>query len=559
MKTKIIGTFVLISLLVGLTSVLSYVYLKRIDASYSGLLNGGSAILQRASEIESGTQLQNSLLFSYLVDPSKEKEQLLQAANAKLSTQIADILPLAQSEDEQNEMKALGDTNDTFARLVKKVTDYMGKNEAGLAKSEALLWAVPLTDTLTKSAAAIKAGENERMSAALAANSKLIASTVRMLIGTSAAALAIALAIGFLLSRIIVRPLRSLVSAAGRIAACDLTVEDIRVKSRDELRELAYAFNRMKENLHDIISRAAHASEQVAAAAEELGANSGQLSESSEHIGSIMQTISEGSEAQVKSVNACVTMMEEMSSAVERIVELTQTADRKSSQALEAAFAGNEAIGTAIAQMSSIQAKMEDLAESVQRLGSRSEQIVKANDAIAQIARQTNLLALNASIEAARAGMEGRGFAVVAAEVRKLSLQTSAAAEEIDRLIGGIREETSGVVASTEAGAKEVSTGIGVVDQAGEAFRHIRRAVEDTARQIGLVTEQSRQIAEQSKSAAAAVRCIDDVAEQAAAGTMDVSAHVEEQYASMEEIVSSAALLTSMAEELQSRIGRFRV
>jgi methyl-accepting chemotaxis protein len=40
---------------------------------------------------------------------------------------------------------------------------------------------------------------------------------------------------------------------------------------------------------------------------------------------------------------------------------------------------------------------------------------------------------------------------------------------------------------------------------------------------------------------------------------MDVSAQVEEQHASMEEIVSSAALLSAMAEELQSRIGRFRV
>jgi methyl-accepting chemotaxis protein len=112
---------------------------------------------------------------------------------------------------------------------------------------------------------------------------------------------------------------------------------------------------------------------------------------------------------------------------------------------------------------------------------------------------------------------------------------------------------------STEAGAKEVSTGIAVVDQAGEAFRRIQSAVDEAARHIGLVSEQSRQIAEQSKAAVETIRSIDKVAELAAAGTMDVSAQVEEQHASMEEIVSSAALLSAMAEELQSRIGRFRV
>lgn len=63
---------------------------------------------------------------------------------------------------------------------------------------------------------------------------------------------------------------------------------------------------------------------------------------------------------------------------------------------------------------------------------------------IGDIARQTNLLSINASIEAARAGPEGAGFKVVAAEVRRLSTQTSEAAQQIAGGIQAVAEVING-------------------------------------------------------------------------------------------------------------------
>jgi predicted nucleic acid-binding Zn-ribbon protein len=82
------------------------------------------------------------------------------------------------------------------------------------------------------------------------------------------------------------------------------------------------------------------------------------------------------------------------------------------------------------------------MAQNVQTLAERAQQIGGIVQLIREIADQTNLLALNAAIEAARAGEMGRGFAVVADEVRKLAERTATATNEIANLVTTIQAET---------------------------------------------------------------------------------------------------------------------
>jgi methyl-accepting chemotaxis protein len=559
LRGKIVGTFVIVSLLVAMTSGMSYTYLNKVDSSYSNLLSDNVSILRNVAEIKEKTQMQNSMLFGYVLDPTKDKEKLLTEMNGTLSSIITQMGELSKNEDEKSAIQSMVDANMTFARLVKKVTEYADKGNVALAKAEATQWAIPTTETLTQTAAKIEELERKLQEEASARNHDVVASTVRTLIWVSLVAFLFALSIGLFLSRMIVNPMRSMVRAAERIAACDLTVSDIYVKNKDELRDLATAFNQMKANLHRLISQVGSSAQHVAAASEALSSNSEQVSESSERITYTVQDISMGTDAQVRSVHLGVSIMEEMSAAVIQIASVTQSANHHSSLAQHEAGEGNAAVETAITQMNAIYQKMKELAESVQRLGGRSEQIVNANGMIANIARQTNMLALNASIEAARAGEAGKGFAVVADEVRKLSMQTGAAAEEVANLVSGIQDETREVVISTEAGSREVERGLEVVGVARDTFKRIRDAMDEVARQIEEVAGSSAAISEKTHAAVDVIRAIDEVAGQTASGARNVSSNIEGQYASMEEIVSSANVLNSMAADLQTLIGRFRV
>ncbi|UJF32739.1 methyl-accepting chemotaxis protein [Paenibacillus hexagrammi] len=559
LRVKIIGTFIVVSLLVGLSSFLSYTYLNKVDNSYSKLLSDNVSILKNVSDIKEKTQIQNSMLFNYVLEPNPDKAKNLNEMNASLGTTIQEMSELSQNDEEKSAIQSMIDSNATFERLVKKVMDYADRKELNLAKAEANQWAIPTTQTLTESAAKLEQIERANLDEAAAKNREVIASTIRTSMYVSIAAFLFAIAIGILLSRMIVNPMRSMVRAAERIAACDLTVGDVRVKNRDEIRDLAYAFNQMKSNLHSVISQVGNNAKQVAAASEALSACSEEVSASTEEITNVVQGISVGTNSQVGCVHSGVSMMEEMSVAVTQIAGVSASANSKSVHAQQEAGVGNGAVETAITQMNSIYLKMKELAESVQRLGLRSEQIVNANGMIANIARQTNMLALNASIEAARAGASGKGFAVVADEIRKLSLQTADAAQEVAGLVESIQSETMEVVSSTEAGSREVETGLEVVSEAREAFKRIQAAMDDVARQIEEVTVQSSEIAQKTNQAVEVIRTINEVAEQTAAGAKTVSSNVEEQHSSMEEIVSSATLLNNMAEDLQTLIGKFKV
>lgn len=556
---KLTAAFITVSLLVGVIAGVAYAFLNRMDQNYSELLEQNTAARDQAARLEMETQRQNSLLFSYIVEPSAEKEQQLTGANEELNTIISRIVSASPGEEQEAIASSLSESNATFARLLTKVRDYVQSGKPDLAKAEALMWAIPTSDTMIQGASELRTLQESALQAKLAEFKKESAITLWILVICGAIAILFAVLTGVLLSRQIVKPMRVMVKGARELADGDLTLAEIAVRNRDEIGELAAAFNHMRRSWQEMIRNLGRHAGRVATSADQLRHQSEQFRASSGEISDIMGQISSGSEEQVQSVELGVAQVTMMAAGAREMAGLADDARQESEAAVQETRAGEDIVASAAAQMASIQRQMDELRAFIERLGVRSGQIAEAAELIAGIAKQTQMLSLNASIEAARAGEAGKGFAVVAGEVRKLSAETGAAAAGVAEMLEGVRSEMELVIEAGQAGSQEVAAGIATVQQAGEVFTSIRQAVEQVAGRISRVTGQAEQLYSQSDAVVQAIATIDRVAQQTASGSREVYAHTEEQYAGVEEMMASMEGLSQLSEELQAMIGKFKV
>ncbi len=324
--------------------------------------------------------------------------------------------------------------------------------------------------------------------------------TTLFVAGAMALACLLALAIGYLLARLITRALTAVVSTAERAATGDLTVR-IDLASQDELGKMGDALNRMLTRFHDSMFQVQETAHGVARAAQQLATGSAQLSS--------------GAQEQASALEQTAASLEEMTSTVK------QNADnaRAANQLVIAAREGAEKSGTVVKEAV---ASMEGITHS-------SKKIAEIITTIDEIAFQTNLLALNAAVEAARAGEQGRGFAVVASEVRALAQRSAAASKEIKVLI-------------TDSGAK-VEDGAKFVTRSGETLTGIVSGVQKVADLIAEITVASAEQAQGIEQVNRAITQMDGVTQQGAAQT--------------DELSSTAQSLNAQAQQLQVLVGRF--
>lgn len=328
----------------------------------------------------------------------------------------------------------------------------------------------------------------------------------------------------FYVGRTITKPLHALREAIAHTRG-DGDLSRRAAADKSSVAPAAVAYNSLISSFQGIITHILFSATQVAATAEKLVANAKETAEDSRH--------------QCAAAQSATQAAAEMTDGIKAVMQHAHETKNMSQEACEHSLHGASIVGEAAAEIERIADSVEQSAQVVAALGSRSEAISGIVKVIREIADQTNLLALNAAIEAARAGEQGRGFAVVADEVRKLAERTAAATGEISTLISAITTETQNAITRIQKGSVQARSGAQLALQAADALKKINKGARETMEKVGAIAQAVGEQNQKSQNIAGHVNSIMEKAERGSAAaqmTLSEAAQLDYLAVNLEEI-----------------------
>ena len=383
---------------------------------------------------------------------------------------------------------------------------------------------------------------------------------LKISIALSAGLLLLSIFIAFLIGRNLSRPILKLVSHSTGIANLDLrhNIPEDLLRRKDEIGQMAIAFENIARNLREFISNVLGTSEQVTSASRHLYETSEQVSRAADDMAHTVTEIAQGATEQARHTESGVNGIETLRQQLEQTSHMMSLLQGSTQDVISLQNEGTQILGHLVTDTESSRTAVESVSEIVRETRNSADQISTATGMIQRLADQTNLLALNAAIEAARAGEAGRGFAVVADEIRTLAISSSGFVKEIETIVEQLESKAERAVTDMQSVKGLIVRQSESVSDTSKKFEGISGAIGQMRQAIHSLGTASKTIEGQNDLMIRIMQDLAAISQQNAAGAEETAASVEEQTSSMAVLARAASELNDLATELKTNVGRFK-
>ena len=550
--------FILLGVILLLALSFSVVMFERINKNVTQTIDVDVVALQNNNTIQKELNAQGLYVRAYILDPSSDNLSNLDQSNASLKKYINQI-PKADSKEMDELVSTIKSNFDTLNTYISEILNYVKNDEIGNAIMLVSGHYSTINNDIYVATDQLIELDNKKLETSKSKTESTIHFSLYVAIIWMAVTILITVALIFYVKRGITAPLQKIVKEMNTMADGDLTLNDIHVKSKDEVGALANAFNKMKDNFQQIIMNIQSNTVELSNASNELSNSTASISQMGENVANRTQDTATMANNMKAAARDSAVGMEETARGLQLIAEETQTVHQNATQMRDTAESGLVTIESAQTQMEVIEKSTLLVSDLSHNLTKQTQEIGNISKLITDITEQTNLLALNAAIEAARAGEHGKGFAVVADEVRKLAEQSKQSATQIVHLTETIQTDTKNVEFAANNGLASVRDGVTIIQEAGDAFNSIHHNILTVTEGIEHISATSQQISASSEEVSASVNEISTSADATAANIEDIANSTGELSSALFEIQNVASKLTNNSTDLNNISQKFTV
>lgn len=335
--------------------------------------------------------------------------------------------------------------------------------------------------------------------------------------------------------------------------------QKVRIESNDAFGDLGNALNQMIDKLRGILKDTTSIARQVSDTTISIRNKSQEFRDVLGQVAVSTNELAVGASSISEDVSDMTGSVRDIEGKVESFANSAKSMNDKSGLMITLVEKGRSAVeGQGMGMKSNIAATLA-VAATIKELAVQAEGITKITRTIKDIAEQTNLLSLNASIEAARAGEHGRGFAVVAQQVRNLAEESTQATKEVfnlvNRIQAGVKEASENIKANEEI----VNMQSGMIEETAQVFNEIVESIQYITGSIHSFNQESVIMLDGARKISTAIENISAITQQSAAGTEEVSASMNEQIASIQDMTDQADRMSQVSGQMLRTIQIFRL